>query len=59
MQFGSWKAGDKAEAKFTLAPSYYKLEVGGQVVYEIDPVGMVRIINGNDELAAERAAIGL
>ncbi len=59
IDFGSWKAGDKAETKFTLAPSYYKLEVGGQVVYEIDPVGMVRIINGNDELAAERAAIGL
>lgn len=59
IDFGSWKPGDKAETKFTLAPSYYKLEIAGQVVYEIDPVGMVRIINGTDELAAERAAIGL
>lgn len=59
IDFGSWKAGDKAESKFTLAPSFYKLEVGGQTIYEIDPIGMVRIVNGTDELAAERAAIGL
>lgn len=59
IDFGSWKPGDKAETKFTLAPTYYKLEISGQVIYEIDPVGMVRMINGTDELAAERAAIGL
>lgn len=56
---GSWKAGDKAETKFTIAPSYYKLEIDGQAVYELDPANCIRIINGKDEAAAERQAIGM
>lgn len=56
---GSWKAGDKSEATFNIAPSYYKLEVDGRVIYELDPANNIRIINGNDEAAAERAAIGV
>ena len=56
---GSWKAGDKAEAKFNAALSYYKLEIDGAVVHELGPVNCIRMINGKDEAAAERAAIGL
>jgi P2 family phage contractile tail tube protein len=56
---GSWKPGEKSEATFNLAPSYYKLEVDGAVVYELDPANNIRIINGKDEAAAERAAIGM
>lgn len=56
---GNWKAGDKAETKFNAALSYYKLEVDGQVVYELDPANCIRIINGKDEAAAERQAIGM
>ncbi|EGH24729.1 major tail tube protein, partial [Pseudomonas amygdali pv. mori str. 301020] len=39
--------------------TYYKLEVDGRVVYEIDALGMKRVINGVDQLAAERSALGL
>ena len=39
--------------------SYYKLEVDGAVIYELDPANCIRIINGKDEAAAERTAIGL
>lgn len=56
---GSWKPGDKSETKYSASLSYYKLEVDNRVIFEIDPVNAIRIINGNDELAAERAAIGL
>ena len=56
---GNWKAGDKAETKFNAALSYYKLEVDGQVVYELDPANCIRIINGKDEAAEERKAIGM
>lgn len=56
---GSWKPGEKAESKFNCPLSYYKLEVDGQVVYELDPVNCIRIINGKDEAAEERKAIGL
>lgn len=56
---GSWKAGDKAETKYNVALSYYKLEVDSAVVYELDPTNCIRVINGKDEAAAERKAIGM
>lgn len=56
---GSWKPGEKAETKFSIAPSYYKLESDGKVIYELDPANCIRIINGKDEAAAERQAIGM
>lgn len=56
---GSWKAGDKAETKFNAALSYYKLELDGEVIFELDPANCVRVINGKDEVAEERKAIGL
>ena len=54
-----WKAGDKAEVKHAIGVTYYKLEVGGVVIYEIDPVGMRRVINGVDQLAGQRNDLGL
>ena len=59
LDMGDWKAGDKAELKHGIAVTYYKLEVGGEVIYEIDPVGMKRVINGTDQLASQRADLGL
>lgn len=59
VDMGDWKAGDKAENKFALAVTYYKLEVDGRQIYEIDPLGMKRVIDGVDQLAAQRQALGL
>lgn len=56
---GDWKPGEKAEFKYSVAVNYYKLEVGGRVVYEIDPINMVRVIDGVDQLAKIRADLGL
>jgi P2 family phage contractile tail tube protein len=56
---GDWKPGEKAEAKYTVSLTYYKLEIDGATVHEIDPLGMVRIINGVDQLAEIRKAIGM
>ncbi|RMS80092.1 phage major tail tube protein [Pseudomonas savastanoi] len=56
---GEWKPATVAEIKHSIAVSYYKLEVDGRVIYEIDMVNMVRVIDGVDQLAAERAALGL
>lgn len=56
---GDWKPGDKAEIKHSIGLTYYKLEVDGRTVYEIDPIGMRRVINGVDQLAAQRSALGL
>ncbi|NAO25949.1 phage major tail tube protein [Pseudomonas syringae] len=59
VDMGDWKAGDKAEIKHSVALTYYKLEVDGRVIYEIDALGMKRVIDGVDQLAAERSALGL
>lgn len=59
IDMGDWKAGDKAELKHAIGVTYYKLEVGGEVIYEIDPVGMTRVINGVDQLASQRRDLGL
>jgi uncharacterized protein len=56
---GDWKPGDKAEIKHAVAITYYKLEIDGRVMYEIDFANMVQVINGVDQLAAERTALGL
>ncbi|MFJ4154182.1 phage major tail tube protein [Pseudomonas sp. NPDC089752] len=59
IDMGDWKSGDKAEIKHSVGLSYYKLEVDGRLVYEIDALGMKRVIDGVDQLAAQRAALGL
>lgn len=59
VDMGDWKAGDKAEIKHAVGLTYYKLEVDGRTVYEIDPLGMRRVINGVDQLAAQRSALGV
>jgi P2 family phage contractile tail tube protein len=59
LDMGDWKAGDKAEIKHAIAVTYYKLEVAGELIYEIDPAGMKRVINGVDQLAGQRRDLGL
>lgn len=56
---GDWKPSEKAEFKYAVALSYYKLEIDGSVMFEIDPVSSVRVIDGTDQLAAVRSALGL
>lgn len=59
LDFGNWKAGDKAILKVTVSLRYYKLEVDGQEIIEVDAVNMVRRIDGVDQLEGLRSAIGL
>ena len=59
LDMGDWKPGDKAENKYAMALQYYKLEVDGRVMYEIDMVNCVRVIDGVDQMADVRSALGL
>lgn len=59
VDMGDWKTGEKGETKYTVNCSYYKLEVDGAAVIEIDPVAGIRMVNGQDQLADVRAAIGV
>lgn len=56
---GSWKAGDKATLKCMVAARYYKLTIDGSQVIEIDAENMIRVINGVDQMATIRGAIGI
>lgn len=56
---GTHKPGEVAPLKASLALTYYKQAHGGTTVHEIDPVNMVRVINGVDALAAQRGALGI
>ena len=59
VDWGSWKPGEKATLKFMAAVDYYKLEQDGVTIHEIDIENMIRIVNGVDQVAARRAALGI
>lgn len=59
VDMGAWAKASRNENTFAISLSYYKLEVDSRVIHEIDPLNCVCIVNGVDQLAAERAAIGL
>ncbi len=59
IDLGSWKAGEKAPLKVSVTLRYYKLEIDGTELVEIDVNNMVRKINGTDQLESMRSAIGL
>jgi P2 family phage contractile tail tube protein len=56
---GDWKAGDMNTPTFQYTLRYYKLTVAGREVYEIDKVNMIRRVDGVDQLAKIRQAIGV
>lgn len=56
---GTSKAGDKPTLKISLALSYYRLQHGARTIHEIDVPNMVHLVNGVDQLAAQRNALGI
>lgn len=56
---GDWKAGDMTTGTFNYTLRYFKLTVGGRELVEIDKVNMIRRINGVDQLASIRSALGV
>lgn len=56
---GTWTPGEKASTTYAVAVSYYRLEINGQVIMEIDVPNMICTVGGVDVLAAQRAALGV
>jgi P2 family phage contractile tail tube protein len=54
LDFDTWKPTEKAAFKCFVACAYYKLTIGETALIEIDPVNMVRSVNGSDQLSAFR-----
>lgn len=56
---GAWQAGQKPTLQITMGLDYFRQEIDGEVIHEIDVINMIRTINGNDQLAEQRAALGI
>ncbi|MBB4266882.1 phage major tail tube protein [Roseospira visakhapatnamensis] len=56
---GGWKPGDANTCKLTMTLAYYRAEIAGSEVIEIDVINGVRGIGGVDVLAARRRNLGL
>ncbi len=57
MDFDSWKPAEKATLKCSVACNYYKLTINDTELIEIDPVNMIRNVNGIDQLSEIRQAL--
>lgn len=42
-----------------MAVRRYRLEIDGRIVHDIDAERMVRVVDGVDQLAGQRAALGI
>lgn len=56
---GSAKVASDTAFKVKTALSYYRLELNGEVLIEIDVINMVETVGGVDRLAEVRAVLGL
>lgn len=59
IDMGSAKPGEDTEHMVKTALSYYKLIINGRTEIEIDVPNMKFVVDGDDRLASQRAAIGL
>lgn len=56
----AWKPTEESVLKCSATLIYYKLEVNGAVVHEVDPINMIFISGGGaDQLAATRGNLGI
>ncbi|MCP1738601.1 P2 family phage contractile tail tube protein [Bradyrhizobium japonicum] len=56
---GTWKAGDLTQNEAEMSIRYLKIQIQDTVVVEIDIDNMIRIVNGVDQLASIRTAMGM
>lgn len=59
VDMGDWKPATVGEIKHAVKLTYYKLEIDGRLMYEIDPIASIMVVDGVDQLADERSALGL
>lgn len=59
IDLGNAKPGDTTAHKFTTTCSYYRLDINGSTVIEIDALAMVFNVGGVDRLAEQRRALGV
>lgn len=58
-EVGTWSTGGKQTTTLTYSLRKYSETINGVEYVNIDVENMVRVINGTDQLASQRAALGL
>lgn len=58
MDMGNWKDGEESKLTLAYTVQKYQLKINNQEIYNIDLYNNTRVINGRDQMAALRAAIG-
>ena len=58
LDFGSAKAGDNTQHKYTIKNTYCKITIDNKETFEVDLLNMVWKVNGKDMLEKHRANIG-
>lgn len=56
---GNFKQHDNVEAETKFNINYFKLEIGGETLFEIDALANIYIVDGVDQLATYRANLGV
>lgn len=56
---GAWTPGQQAPVTINVRLEYFREELDGVLIHEIDIPNMTRIIDGVDQLADRRAALGI
>jgi len=56
-ELGNVTAQESGTRTLTFDLNYYKLEIAGQVIHEIDPLNSIYIVNGKDLLATARTML--
>lgn len=59
VDFDPLEPGGKGKVSLVGTGDYFRLEVDGRVVYEIDAINCKRVVDGFDELARERQLLGI
>jgi len=56
---GTSAAGEMAPIKIAMNLNYYKLQHGDRILHEIDIENMVQVVDGIDQMALQRGALGI
>lgn len=56
---GTWQPGESAQTTITVNPTFFKIELDGQTIRKVDIRNNIDEIDGEDQNAAIRSALGL
>lgn len=59
VKLGDFKQGSDSESQADYEAHYYKLEINGEEILEIDKFSYIYKVNGEDVLANVREALGM